>query len=65
VADAGAKFKSLKDPWANTISPHGELMVTILAGVAASERHLIKARRVRFGRTPALTPDQRREAISG
>jgi hypothetical protein len=42
--EAGAKFKSLKDPWADTTTPHGELMVTILAGLATFERHLIKAR---------------------
>ena len=32
VTEAGAKFRSLKDPWADTTTPHGELMVTILAG---------------------------------
>ena len=35
VTEVGAKFKSLKDPWADTTTPHGELMVTILAGLAA------------------------------
>jgi DNA invertase Pin-like site-specific DNA recombinase len=44
VTDAGAKFRSLKDPWADTTTPHGELMTTILAGLATFERHLIKAR---------------------
>jgi DNA invertase Pin-like site-specific DNA recombinase len=49
-------------------------MVTILAGLATFERHLIKARTeegrkgakergVRFGRPSKLTPFQRREAI--
>ncbi len=52
--------------WADTTTPHGELMVTILAGLATFERHLIKARAedgrkraeergVRFGRPPKLT----------
>jgi DNA invertase Pin-like site-specific DNA recombinase len=65
VTDAGAKFRSLKDPWADTTTPHGELMTTILAGLATFERHLIKARTdegvkaarargVRFGRPPKL-----------
>jgi hypothetical protein len=62
-----ANFKSLKDPWADTTTPHGKLMVTILAGLATFERHLIKARTedgrrgakergVRFGRPPKLDP---------
>lgn len=74
VSEAGAKFRSLKDPWADTTTPHGELMVTILAGLATFERHLIKARTedgrkrakergVRFGRPPKLTAFQRQEAI--
>jgi hypothetical protein len=74
VTEAGAKFKSLKDPWADTTTPHGELMVTILAGLATFERHLIKARTdegrtrakgrgVRFGRPPKLTSYQRAETL--
>jgi DNA invertase Pin-like site-specific DNA recombinase len=69
VTEAGAKFRSLKDPWADTTTPHGELMVTILAGIATFERHLItartddgrkaaQARGVRFGRPPKLTPSR-------
>jgi DNA invertase Pin-like site-specific DNA recombinase len=42
VADAGATFKSLGDPWCDTTTPHGELMVTILGGLATFERHLIR-----------------------
>jgi DNA invertase Pin-like site-specific DNA recombinase len=44
LAEKGAKFKSLHDPWCDTSTPQGELLVTILAGFAAFERHLIKAR---------------------
>lgn len=44
IAAAGATFKSLGDGWANTDTPHGKLMVTILAGLAEFERHLILAR---------------------
>ena len=57
---AGASFKSLGDPWADTTTPHGRLMLTVLGGLAEFERHLIlsrtnegrvraKARGVRFG----------------
>jgi DNA invertase Pin-like site-specific DNA recombinase len=44
ISQNGAKFKSLHDPWADTSTPHGELMVTILGGLATFERHLIRAR---------------------
>src|SRR5262249_24398980 len=44
ISKAGAKFKPLADAWADTTTPHGELMITILAGLATFERHLIKAR---------------------
>jgi DNA invertase Pin-like site-specific DNA recombinase len=37
-------FRSLADAWADTTTPHGELMITILAGLATFERHLIRAR---------------------
>src|SRR5262244_3077561 len=67
-------FKSLKDAWAATTTPHGKLMLTVLGGLAEFERELIrtrtgegrkraKARGVRFGRPAALTPHQRQEAI--
>ena len=57
-------FKSLADAWADTTTPHGQLLVTMLAGIAEFERELIKARTgegrkraqargVRFGRQPA------------
>ena len=70
----GAKFKSLNDQWCDTTTPQGELLVTVLAGFATFERHLIKARTddgrkraqargVRFGRPRKMTPHQRQEAI--
>jgi DNA invertase Pin-like site-specific DNA recombinase len=75
VSRAGAKFKSLADSWADTTTPHGELMITILAGLATFERHLIRARTdegrkraqangVRFGRPLKLSPFQIREALA-
>ena len=33
VSKAGAKFRSLADSWADTSTMHGELMITILAGL--------------------------------
>ena len=32
--------KSLGDPWADTTTPHGKLMITVLGGLAEFERHL-------------------------
>jgi DNA invertase Pin-like site-specific DNA recombinase len=75
VKQAGAGFRSLKDAWADTTTPHGQLMLTILGGLAEFERSLIVARTsegreralaagIRFGRSFALTPYQRDEAIA-
>jgi DNA invertase Pin-like site-specific DNA recombinase len=74
VAKAGAGFRSLADAWADTTTPHGRLMLTILGGLAEFERELIRARTgegrkraqargVKFGRPPKLNAHQRREAI--
>jgi DNA invertase Pin-like site-specific DNA recombinase len=75
IGEAGASFKSLGDPWADTTSAHGRLMLTVLGGLAEFERHLILARTnegrerakatgVRFGRKLKLTPHQRQEALA-
>jgi DNA invertase Pin-like site-specific DNA recombinase len=75
IAKRGAGFKSLADSWADTTTPHGRLMLTVLGGLAEFERELIKARTgegrakakaegVHMGRPPKLTPHQRREAIA-
>ena len=75
ISRVGAKFKSLADAWADTTTPHGELMITILAGLATFERHLIKARTdegrkraqargVKFGRPMKLTAFQIKEAVA-
>jgi DNA invertase Pin-like site-specific DNA recombinase len=44
IAKAGAGFKSLADTWADTTTPHGRLMLTVLGGLAKFERELIKSR---------------------
>jgi DNA invertase Pin-like site-specific DNA recombinase len=73
IGKAGASFRSLGDAWADTTTPAGKLMLTILGGLAEYERHLIlsrtaegrtraKANGIRFGRHPSLTPYQRAEA---
>src|SRR5271163_3739367 len=69
-----AGFRSLGDTWADTATSHGRLMLTVLGGLAEFERDLIrsrtgegraraKARGVKMGRKPKLTPHQRAEAI--
>src|SRR6516165_4267125 len=73
VGKRGAGFRSLKDAWADTTTPHGRLMLTVLGGLAEFERELIrartddgrkraKARGVKFGRPVKLTAHQREEA---
>ena len=44
MAKAGAGFRSLRDAWADTTTPHGRLMLTVLGGLAEFERELIRAR---------------------
>ena len=69
-----AGFHSLADAWADTTTPHGRLLVTVLGGIGEFERELIRsrttegrdrarARGVKMGRKPKLTHHQRREAL--
>ena len=44
IADKGAGFRSIGDTWADTTTPHGRLMLTVLGGFAEFERELTKAR---------------------
>ena len=37
----GADFRSLGDPWADTTTPHGRLMLTVLGGITEFEPDLI------------------------
>jgi DNA invertase Pin-like site-specific DNA recombinase len=41
IADRGCLFKSLADPWADTTTPAGRLMLTVLGGLAEFERDQI------------------------
>ena len=74
IAHKGAGFRSLNDAWADTTTPHGRLMLTVLGGLAEFERELIRARTgegrerakangVRLGRKPKMTPHQIKEAL--
>jgi DNA invertase Pin-like site-specific DNA recombinase len=75
VSKAQAGFRSLADAWADTTTPHGRLMLTVLGGLAEFERELIRARTdegrrraqargVRFGRKLKLTRHQILEALA-
>ena len=69
LKEADAGLRSLAEPWADTTSPAGKMVLTVFAGIAEFERALIhqrtsagreaaRRRGVRFGRPPALTADQ-------
>ena len=69
LAEKDAQFRSVRDTWANTTTSHGRLMLTVLGGLAEFERDLIrsrtsegraraKARGVKLGRRPKLSPAQ-------
>ncbi|MBF6037221.1 recombinase family protein [Pseudomonas sp. P66] len=69
INDSGAGLRSLAEPWADTTSPAGRMVLTIFAGIADFERSLIGertsagraaalARGVRFGPRPALSAEQ-------
>jgi DNA invertase Pin-like site-specific DNA recombinase len=73
VSKRKAGFRSLSDAWADTTTPHGRPMLTVLGGLAEFERSLIltrtgegraraMARGVRFGRKRKLTAHQIAEA---
>jgi DNA invertase Pin-like site-specific DNA recombinase len=70
----GAKLKALADAWADTTTPTGRLILTVLGGLAEFERSLIRERtsegRARakkagrhLGRPSKLTPYQRDMAL--
>jgi DNA invertase Pin-like site-specific DNA recombinase len=73
IVDAKAQFRSLAEPWADTGTSTGRLMLAVLGGLADVERDLIRTRTAegrsrakacgqQMGRPPALTPAQQKEA---
>src|SRR5215204_4938414 len=72
IVDTGAQFRSLAEPWADTNTSTGRLMLAVLGGLADVERDLIrtrtaegrsraKVRGTHMGRPPKLTAAQRQE----
>jgi DNA invertase Pin-like site-specific DNA recombinase len=66
IADAKAQFRSLAEPWADTGTSTGRLMLAVLGGLADVERDLIRTRTAEgrsrakaqgkhMGRPPSLT----------
>src|SRR6516162_754479 len=75
VSERQAGFRSLADPMIDTTSPHGKLILAVLAALAEFERSMIlartsegrkraQARGVRFGRPLKLTDFQIKEALA-
>lgn len=69
LSEAGAGLRSLAEPWADTTTPAGRIVLTVFGGMAEFERSLIvertssgraaaKARGTKFGRKPKLEPAQ-------
>src|SRR6478609_5367601 len=73
IVDAKGQFRSLAEPWADTATSTGRLMIAVLGGLADVERDLIrtrtaegrsraKARGQHMGGPPKLTDVQKAEA---
>jgi DNA invertase Pin-like site-specific DNA recombinase len=73
IVDAGGQFRSLAEPWADTGTSTGRLMIAVLGGLADVERDLIRTRTAEgrsrakaqgkhMGRPRSLTPAQQKEA---
>jgi DNA invertase Pin-like site-specific DNA recombinase len=69
IGEAGARFQSLSEPWADTTTHAGKMIMTVFAGIAEFERELIRertaagreaarSRGVRFGRPRKLNSEQ-------
>ena len=70
IVNAKAYFQSLSEPWADTTSPAGRMVMTVFSGIAEFERELIKERTstgrhaakkrgVKFGRPSKLNGEQK------
>jgi Resolvase, N terminal domain len=73
IVDAKAQFRSLAEPWADTGTSTGRLMLAVFGGLADVERDLIRTRTAEgrsrakergqpMGCPPSLTPAQQKEA---
>ncbi len=73
IREAGARFQSLSEPWADTTTHAGKMIMTVFAGIAEFERDLIRERTsagreaavrrgVRFGRPRSLNAEQEKLA---
>ena len=73
IVDSKAQFRSLAEPWADTGTSTGRLMIAVLGGLADVERDLIRTRTAEgrsraqergqhMGRPPKLTAAQQAEA---
>lgn len=73
IRESGARFQSLSEPWADTTTHAGKMMMTVFAGIAEFERDLIrerttagraaaKQRGVQFGRPRKLNTTQEKLA---
>ena len=73
ITEKKAGLQSLDEPWADTTSPSGRMIMTVFAGIAEFERTLIlsrtqegrlaaQARGVAFGRPKKMPPDQQQLA---
>ncbi|MEY9463326.1 recombinase family protein [Bradyrhizobium ottawaense] len=74
INDSGAVFPSIAEPWADTGTSKGRMMLAVMAGMPDAERDLIRtrtaegragttARGQHMGRPPKLTLEQKREAL--
>jgi Resolvase, N terminal domain/Helix-turn-helix domain of resolvase len=65
----GPGLRSIAEPWADTTSPAGKMILTVFGGIAEFERSLIRERTgagrkaamtrgVKFGRPPKLSAEQ-------
>ena len=68
IEEKNAGLQSIAEPWADTTTPAGRMVLTVFRGIAEFERSLIatrteegrraaQARGVPFGRPPKLRPD--------
>ena len=76
IVDAKAQFRSLAEPWADTGTSTGRLMLAVLGGLADVERDLIRTRTAEgrsrakaqgkhMGRPPSLTRHRRKRPSGG